>query len=330
MKKIILCTLALLLFLSAALAEEDPTAQLEAILKREEAIQLEMKIVELELQLASVNEDDTARILAEAKKLTLENELTDLQSSKKGIAVQAVQAILAEKALLQEQAVSLQEQLTGIQVALEENAAQQEELQQRYEEQMHLGALKGTASGFMSEVTAYVLLDDAGTISALHVDTSRETPFMGSRCGEDEAFLGQFIGRVGPFTLDVDVDALSGATRTSQAVVNAINSVFAPAEENAAELFIPAEYSASAKGLLSDVWVTITLDESGAIAAMTVDCSGETQAIAAPCAEEHFISQFIGRRGPFTDIDVVAGATYTSNAVIEAVNSIYEEGADLK
>lgn len=323
MKKIILCAMAMLLILSAALAEADPTAQLETILKREEAIQLEMKIVELELQLAGVNQDDAARILAEIKKQTLQDELTTLQNNKKIIAVQTVQAIMEEQALLKEQAVSLQTQLTDIQTALEENAAQQEELQRRYEEQMRLGALKRSAPGFMSEITVYVLLDDVGAISALHADTSRETPFIGSRCGEDEAFLSQFIGRVGPFTLNADVDALSGATRTSQAVVNAINSVYTPSED-ATETFASTEYTASAKGLLSDVQVTIMLDESGAIAAMTVDCSGETPGIASPCAEEPFISQFIGRRGPFTDIDVIAGATYTSNAVINAVNSVFK------
>ena len=206
MKKIILCALAMLLILSAALAEADPTVQLETILKREEAIQLEMKIVELELQLAGVNQDDAARILAEIKKQTLQDELTTLQNNKKIIAVQTVQAIMEEQALLKEQAVSLQTQLTDIQTALEENAAQQEELQRRYEEQMRLGALKRSAPGFMSEVTVYVLLDDVGAISALHADTSRETPFIGSRCGEDEAFLSQFIGRVGPFTLEADVE----------------------------------------------------------------------------------------------------------------------------
>lgn len=331
MKRILSGILMLLMLFSAAMAEDDPMAQLEALLKREEAIRLEMQIVALELQLAEVNEDETARILADAKKLTLQNELTTLQNSKKGIAAQAVQAIMEEKSLLQEQAASLQAQMTTIQASLEENAAQQEALQALYEEYMLLGAFKGSATGFLSEVTVYVLLDDAGTISALHADTSRETPFMGSRCGEDEAFLSQFIGQAGPFTLNVDVDALSGATHTSQAVVNAINSVFDQPEETADYTIARVEYSAAAKGLLSDVWVTITLDENGAISAMEVDCSGETQAIAAPCAQESFISQFIGRRGPFTDIDVVAGATFTSNAVIEAVNGLFnEEGADLK
>ena len=84
----------------------------------------------------------------------------------------------------------------------------------------------------------------------------------------------------------------------------------------------PTELTASAKGLLSNVKVTVTLNADGTIATMVVDASGETEAIAKPCTEDAFLSQFIGKKGPFT-ADVVAGATFTSNAVIEAVNSLF-------
>ena len=36
-----------------------------------------------------------------------------------------------------------------------------------------------------------------------------------------------------------------------------------------------------------------------------------------------FLSQFIGKKGPFEGADVVSGATFTSNAVINAVNSLF-------
>ena len=38
-----------------------------------------------------------------------------------------------------------------------------------------------------------------------------------------DAFLGQFIGKSLPLTLGSGVDAVSGATTTSQAVVDALN-----------------------------------------------------------------------------------------------------------
>ena len=58
------------------------------------------------------------------------------------------------------------------------------------------------------------------------------------------------------------------------------------------------------------------------IATIAVDAFGETEVIARPCTEEAFLSQFIGKAGPFT-ADVVTGATFTSNAVINAVNSLF-------
>ena len=72
-----------------------------------------------------------------------------------------------------------------------------------------------------------------------------------------------------------------------------------------------------------EIYVT-NLNEDGTIATMTVDASGETEAIAKSCTEDAFLSQFIGKKGPFT-ADVVAGATFTSNAVINAVNSLFGE-----
>lgn len=314
--KRILSALLLLMLLTPAFAEEsDILAASDALLKEKDALLLEMQIVELELQLAAVREDEAALTEAEAKKASLQNEINLLTG-------QAVQAIGNAITALEAEAGSIRAQIDSLGAALEENAALQADLAARYKDCMEIGAPHASAKGFLSDVTVYLLLDDAGAITALHVDTSRETPFIGSRCGEDRAFLSQFIGKTGPFTLWTDVDALTGATTTSKAVVNAINSFF-PAEEP-----VRTEYTASARGLLSDVTVTITLNADGTVATISVDCSGETEAIARPCTEDAFLSQFIGRRGPFDDVDVVAGATYTSRAVIEAVNGLFEEGAD--
>lgn len=175
--------------------------------------------------------------------------------------------------------------------------------------------LTATAQGFQSEVTVTLTMDN-GAITSIAVDSTGETTGFGTRCGEDEAFLNQFIGKSAALTLGEDVDALSGATVTSTAVVNAVNSLFAA--EPAGEAL-----TASAKGLLSDVTVTITKNDDGTIATITVDCSGETQEVAAPCAEDAFLSQFIGKVGPFENAEVVSGATFTSTAVINALNSLF-------
>ena len=59
----------------------------------------------------------------------------------------------------------------------------------------------------------------------LKVEASSQLAGRGKKCAEKD-FTGQFIGKTGPFTLGVDIDAVSGATVTSQAVVEAVNSIY--------------------------------------------------------------------------------------------------------
>ena len=177
----------------------------------------------------------------------------------------------------------------------------------------------GKAEGFQSDVTVTLTVAD-GVITGIKVDSSNETNGFGTRCGEDEAFLNQFIGKKATPDLGEGIEALSGATVTSEAVVKAANAAIGVAEEVEVA---PAELTASAKGLLSNVKVTVTLNADGTIATMVVDASGETEAIAKPCTEDAFLSQFIGKAGPFEGAEVVTGATFTSNAVINAVNSLF-------
>ena len=101
-------------------------------------------------------------------------------------------------------------------------------------------ALEVTEQGFGGTVTVHVTLD-GDKVRNLAIDTPDETPGLGQRASE-EAFTSQFIGKTGPFTYGEDgIEALTGATVTSNAVLKAINSVFgggeeaAPAEEPAAQ-----------------------------------------------------------------------------------------------
>ena len=67
------------------------------------------------------------------------------------------------------------------------------------------------------------MINDQGVIEALEVDTSCEHPDYGAKVGKDEAFLAQFIGKTGPFTLGDDIDAVTKATGTAEAAIAAIN-----------------------------------------------------------------------------------------------------------
>ncbi|MBQ7139779.1 MAG: FMN-binding protein, partial [Clostridia bacterium] len=199
---------------------------------------------------------------------------------------------------------------------------------------------EGSAKGFASDVKVQLTMDAAGAITGLAIESSGETPSFGTRCMEDPTFAEQFVGKTAPFAIGENIDALAGATVTSTAVVNAVNAAVEapanpdavpfgsgaaeePAVETVAEPLPEGAKTASAKGLLSDVKVTATFNADGTIATLTVDASGETEAIAKPCTEDAFLAQFIGKAGPFDGAEIVSGATFTSNAVINAVNSMF-------
>ena len=203
---------------------------------------------------------------------------------------------------------------------------------------VHQGKAVGFGNG---EVTARLTLNDDGTIAALVIDASTQTPGFGTRCA-DEEFTAQFIGKSGPFTLNENVDGLTGATITSTAAVEAINAALTSpamaaedlepvATEAPAATEEPAAQTAEVKTATAagydgnDITVNVT-DENGVITSLTVDASTQTAGLGQKCAEEAFTSQFIGKSAPLTlgeGIDAVASATITSQAVVDAVNSLY-------
>ena len=85
--------------------------------------------------------------------------------------------------------------------------------------------LSGGAKGF-GDAMVYVAatLDDAARIQEIQIDASTQTPEYGGRTSEDALFLKQFIGKSLPLKMNEEIDALSGATVTSNAVVEALNT----------------------------------------------------------------------------------------------------------
>ena len=173
-----------------------------------------------------------------------------------------------------------------------------------------------TAAGYDGNEITVNVTDDNGVITSLTVDASTQTAGLGQKCAE-EAFTAQFIGKSAPLTLGDGIDAVASATITSQAVVDAVNSLYAEAPAKA--------LSTKVKGWHEGVAVTVEIDKNHVITALTVDASGEFYALGGKCADEAFTSQFIGKSAPLTlgvDIDAVTGATLTSQAVVDAVNQL--------
>lgn len=79
-----------------------------------------------------------------------------------------------------------------------------------------------TAQGHDGPVTVTAIVNSEGMIVWLDADVSGESRAEGVA---QPAFLTQFPGKSLPLTLGADVDAVSGATVSSQAVVDALNTL---------------------------------------------------------------------------------------------------------
>ena len=198
-------------------------------------------------------------------------------------------------------------------------------------------AVEETVQGFGGEVTVKATLDGK-TVKTLSIDTPNETPGLGQKASE-EAFTSQFIGKEGPVTYGENgVEAITGATVTSNAVLEGLNKAFPAetvaepaaeepaAEEKAAEPAAGTEIEKSEQGFGGEVTVKATLDGT-TVKALSIDTPNETPGLGQKASEEAFTSQFIGQEGPFTygenGVEAITGATVTSNAVLKALNQAF-------
>ena len=102
--------------------------------------------------------------------------------------------------------------------------------------------------GYVDEIAVFVGVNFDGRVTGILVEDAHETFGLGSRALTDHVFLSQFLNRSGSFTVDtgsadafsgatassaesageeIGVDAISGATVTSKAVVRCVNSAVA-------------------------------------------------------------------------------------------------------
>ena len=88
-------------------------------------------------------------------------------------------------------------------------------------------AVKVLPSGFDGEITMMVGIAD-GKITGISVISHTETPGLGAvaaaQNAKGEAFRGQFVGQSGELAVGDQIDAMSGATITSNAVVTGVNA----------------------------------------------------------------------------------------------------------
>jgi electron transport complex protein RnfG len=88
-------------------------------------------------------------------------------------------------------------------------------------------AVKVLPGGFDGEITMMVGIVD-GKVTGISVISHTETPGLGAvaaaKNAKGEAFRGQFVGQSGELAVGDQIDAMSGATITSNAVVTGVNA----------------------------------------------------------------------------------------------------------
>ena len=190
------------------------------------------------------------------------------------------------------------------------------------------GDYTGTANGFGGPVDVTLTVGEAGGITNVEIKGDGETPDVG----------GAAIPTLAAALLEAqsaEIDAVSGATFTSQAVKDAAaqaialasgQEVMAAPKPEGDNLFIPGTYTGSSKGFGGDVDVTVTVSGKS-IDSIQIDGSHETENIGT-FAVDMLDDRILAAQSP--NVDALTGATVTSNAVFRALNdALVLAGADL-
>ncbi len=217
-------------------------------------------------------------------------------------------------------------------VPLPENSPLDFACQVRREDTLLGYAAAATVQGYGGPIQVLVGAEPEGALRGIVVggEGFAETAGIGSQV-QQEAFTTQFAGKTPPLTLGAEVQTVAGATISSRAALNAVNL----ATDNLWQLVgmpvppmetTPRAINASVLGYGGPVLVQLLLEDNGTIAAMQVGGArfSETEGIGSRVKEDAFTSQFISKTPPLAlgeGIDAIAGATVSSQAVVDAVNT---------
>ena len=186
------------------------------------------------------------------------------------------------------------------------------------------GSYSGTATGFGGDVT--VSFDVVGGVASnFTVVADGETPELGGAASET---IAEAVNESG----DLNFDAVSGATITSDAIADAINSaleagngVDTPVADETDGQAIAVEdgsYTGSANGFGGEVSVSFDV-EGGVVSNMTITAESETPELGGNAATT--IQEAINESGSLS-FDAVSGATITSDAIASAIDTALGQG----
>lgn len=182
------------------------------------------------------------------------------------------------------------------------------------------GEYSATVDGFGGPVTVTITVDENAILSVSAVGDD-ETDGVGSRAIEELPAAIQEAG-------SVDVETISGATISSNAVLTAAKQALAQAKGESATLSMEdGTYEATGNGFDLTTPVPVTVEISGGkISAITVGECKETEGMLAS-VNDLLIPRIVEHQS--LAVDAITGATSTSNAVKAAVlDCCIQAGAD--
>ena len=165
------------------------------------------------------------------------------------------------------------------------------------------GALTGEGSGFGGPITVEVTMD-GDDITSVTIVSNSETP----------SIAGDALEQIPAAIVEADtadVDIVAGATYTSNGIINAVKDALSKAGGGGTD----GALTGTADGFIGPITVEVTMD-GDTITSVTVVDNSETLNIASGALEQ-IPEAIVAANSP--DVDVVAGATYTSNGIMNAV-----------
>lgn len=179
------------------------------------------------------------------------------------------------------------------------------------------GTYEVTVEAHNGPMTVEVVVEE-GTISSVEVLEHEETDGLADPALED-------VPAVIVASNSTEVDTVSGATVTSDAIIEAVNEALGmdSGPEVRGVAYTDGTYEATVEGRNAPITVEVTITD-GEIADVAVLEHEETEDLAEPALEE--VPAAIVENNS-TDVEVVSGATVTSEAIMAAVDEALLEAA---
>ena len=171
-----------------------------------------------------------------------------------------------------------------------------------------------TANGYVDEIKLLVAVDNEGVVKGYTVRDIHDTYGLGLGVQDDLFFLVGLMNSKGDLAVNSNIDAVTGATISSSAVVACVNAASKYVQESGAA---GGPLTGTANGFGGPITVSVTMD-GDKITAVEIVSNSETPEIAG-AALEQIPAAIVAANS--ADVDIVSGATYTSNGIINAVKN---------